>query len=57
MQEQRPACLVVDPVMVATSGASLLQPSAIRALRRDLLPLATLVTPNLDEAAMLLNRR
>ena len=45
----KPACLVVDPVMVATSGARLLQPSAIRALCRDLLPLATLITPNLDE--------
>ena len=56
LQDQRPACLVVDPVMVATSGARLLQPAAIRALCRDLLPLATLVTPNLDEAAMLLDR-
>lgn len=56
LQDQRPACLVVDPVMVATSGARLLQPAAIRALCRDLLPLATLVTPNVDEAAMLLNR-
>jgi hydroxymethylpyrimidine/phosphomethylpyrimidine kinase len=56
LRNQRSICLVVDPVMVATSGASLLQPSAIRALRRELLPLATLVTPNLDEAAMLLNR-
>jgi hydroxymethylpyrimidine/phosphomethylpyrimidine kinase len=51
-----PACLVVDPVMVATSGARLLQPSAINALRRHLLPLATLVTPNLDEATILLDR-
>lgn len=48
--------LVVDPVMVATSGARLLKPDAIRALRRDLLPLATLVTPNLDEASLLLER-
>lgn len=46
--------LIVDPVMVATSGARLLQPSAIRALGDDLLPLATLVTPNLDEAELLL---
>ena len=49
--------LVVDPVMVATSGAVLLKPSAIRALKTRLLPLATLVTPNLDEAQLLLNRR
>jgi hydroxymethylpyrimidine/phosphomethylpyrimidine kinase len=52
---RRPA-LVVDPVMVATSGAILLQPSAIRTLTRELFPLATLVTPNLHEAARLLGR-
>lgn len=45
--------LIVDPVMVATSGAMLLQPGAVRALRRFLLPRAHLVTPNLDEAAVL----
>lgn len=49
--------LVVDPVMVATSGSKLLQPSAIRALQRELLPLATLITPNLDEAAILTQHR
>jgi hydroxymethylpyrimidine/phosphomethylpyrimidine kinase len=49
--------LVVDPVMVATSGAVLLKPSAIRVLRERLLPRATLVTPNLDEAQLLLDRR
>lgn len=46
--------LIVDPVMVATSGAALLKPSAMRAVREELLPLATLVTPNLDEARLLL---
>ncbi len=45
--------LVVDPVMVATSGARLLKPSAIRALLDALLPLAAVVTPNLDEAEIL----
>ncbi len=49
--------LVVDPVMVATSGAVLLKPSAIHALKNRLLPLATLVTPNLDEAQLLLGRK
>lgn len=49
--------LVVDPVMVATSGAVLLKPSAIRALKKRLLPLATLVTPNLDEAQLLVGRK
>lgn len=50
---QRPP-LIVDPVMVATSGATLLKPAAIRALCDDLLPCAALVTPNLDEAQLLL---
>lgn len=45
--------LVVDPVMVATSGDRLLQPDAIAAMRDILLPLATVVTPNLQEAAVL----
>jgi hydroxymethylpyrimidine/phosphomethylpyrimidine kinase len=49
--------LVVDPVMVATSGARLLKPSAIAAMENDLLPLAALVTPNLDEAMLLLGRK
>lgn len=46
--------LVVDPVMVATSGDVLLAPDAIDALKRELLPLAALITPNLPEAARLL---
>jgi len=46
--------LVLDPVMVAKSGDSLLPDSAVIALRRDLLPLADLLTPNLPEAARLL---
>lgn len=45
--------LVVDPVMVAKSGAPLLHPEAVEALRRLLLPLAEVVTPNLPEAAAL----
>lgn len=45
--------LVVDPVMVATSGDSLLLNDAIEAYRTQLLPMATLITPNLDEAAVL----
>lgn len=46
--------LVVDPVMIASSGASLLDPEAVEAIIADLLPLATLVTPNLPEALVLL---
>jgi hydroxymethylpyrimidine/phosphomethylpyrimidine kinase len=45
--------LVVDPVMVATSGALLLKPDAVRTLKERLLPLATLVTPNVPEAKAL----
>jgi hydroxymethylpyrimidine/phosphomethylpyrimidine kinase len=54
-QKRRRPPLVVDPVMVATSGARLLKPAAMRALTERLLPLATLVTPNLDEAQLLLD--
>ncbi len=45
--------LVVDPVMVAKGGARLLNDVAVAALRRDLLPLATLLTPNVPEAEAL----
>jgi hydroxymethylpyrimidine/phosphomethylpyrimidine kinase len=48
--------LVVDPVMISTSGSRLLKPSAIKLLKSRLLPLATLVTPNLDEAKILTGR-
>lgn len=48
--------LIVDPVMVATSGSRLLKPAAIACLKNDLLPLAELVTPNLPEAEVLVDR-
>lgn len=48
--------LVVDPVMVASSGDPLLEPEAVRAYQERLFPLAALVTPNLDEACALLGR-
>jgi len=48
--------LVVDPVMVATSGDPLMQQAAVRTCARLLFPVATLLTPNLDEAAVLLGR-
>lgn len=47
---------VVDPVMLATSGARLLEDDALTALVTRLLPLATLITPNLPETAVLLGR-
>jgi hydroxymethylpyrimidine/phosphomethylpyrimidine kinase len=48
--------LVVDPVMVATSGQRLLTTEAEDVIRESLVPLAALVTPNLDEAAVLTGR-
>lgn len=48
--------IVIDPVMVATSGDKLLQDDAIDALKTYLLPMATVITPNLPEAGVLLGR-
>ena len=48
--------IVVDPVMVATSGSELLKTDAVSVLTRELLPLATLVTPNIPEAEVLSGR-
>jgi len=48
--------VVLDPVMVAQSGDKLLRQEAIAALKEELIPMATLVTPNLPEAAALLGR-
>lgn len=47
---------VVDPVMIATSGAKLLEEDAVEQLKRNLLPLAALITPNLPEAESLLGK-
>lgn len=52
-----PMPLVVDPVMVSSSGHSLLQPEAKLALINELLPRATLITPNLDEAEAIMGAR
>ena len=49
--------LVVDPVMIATSGANLLRSAALEALKDQLLPLAALVTPNLPETELLLGSK
>jgi hydroxymethylpyrimidine/phosphomethylpyrimidine kinase len=51
--EERPVPLVVDPVMVASSGARLLEEDAVAALVARIFPLATVVTPNLPEAQAL----
>jgi hydroxymethylpyrimidine/phosphomethylpyrimidine kinase len=54
---ERNVPLVVDPVMIATSGDRLLERAAIDAYKNELFPLATLITPNLDEAGLLLRTR
>jgi hydroxymethylpyrimidine/phosphomethylpyrimidine kinase len=56
IEQYRPPAVVLDPVMVATSGPRLLRDDALEALRSRLLPLASLLTPNAPEAAELLGR-
>lgn len=48
--------VVLDPVMLSTSGHRLLEEDAIEAMQRELLPLARIITPNLPEASLLLGR-
>lgn len=52
-----PAAVVLDPVLASSSGAALLSASGLRVLRKELLPLATVLTPNLPEAEILLEQR
>jgi hydroxymethylpyrimidine/phosphomethylpyrimidine kinase len=54
LEHYRPKHVVLDPVMVASSGAKLLADSALKALRERLIPLATVITPNIPEAELLL---
>ncbi|MCC6094924.1 MAG: bifunctional hydroxymethylpyrimidine kinase/phosphomethylpyrimidine kinase [Eubacterium sp.] len=53
LQKYRPAFVVVDPVMAATSGAKLISDDAVELLQSELMPRATLVTPNIPEAEVL----
>jgi hydroxymethylpyrimidine/phosphomethylpyrimidine kinase len=55
LERWSPAHVIVDPVMIATSGDRLLAQDAVESLRRVLIPRAHLITPNLPEAAALLN--
>jgi hydroxymethylpyrimidine/phosphomethylpyrimidine kinase len=55
LKQWSPKHVVLDPVMVATSGDRLLAGDAVEALRKVLVPLASIITPNLPEAAALLN--
>jgi hydroxymethylpyrimidine/phosphomethylpyrimidine kinase len=56
LRSQAPPAIVLDPVMIASSGAALLETEAVSALRQHLLPMASLLTPNLPEAEVLLGR-
>ncbi|WP_409332963.1 bifunctional hydroxymethylpyrimidine kinase/phosphomethylpyrimidine kinase [Trujillonella humicola] len=55
LAQRRPGPVVCDPVMVATSGDRLVGPEAVAAIRAELLPLTDLITPNVPEAAALLD--
>jgi hydroxymethylpyrimidine/phosphomethylpyrimidine kinase len=55
LERRRPPFVVLDPVLLATSGAPLLEAEAVELLRTRLLPLADCLTPNLAEAAALLD--
>lgn len=57
LKQHRVTTIVLDPVMVAQSGDNLLQEEAVAALKRALVPMATVVTPNLPEAEVLLGRK
>ena len=57
MMHWKPAHLVLDPVMIAKGGASLLEREAVSALREELVPVASMITPNLPEAGVLLDAR
>ena len=56
IQKYKPSHVVVDPVMVASSGDALIQEHAIEQLKIKLFPLADVITPNLHEASILLNK-
>jgi hydroxymethylpyrimidine/phosphomethylpyrimidine kinase len=53
LRPQKVVNLIVDPVMISKTGSSLLKTEAIEALKRDLVPLALVITPNIPEAAHL----
>lgn len=53
LKQYKAVNIVVDPVMVATSGARLISEDAIEVLKKELIPLATVVTPNIPEAEVL----
>jgi hydroxymethylpyrimidine/phosphomethylpyrimidine kinase len=56
IKEYKPPYVVVDPVMVATSGDILIHDNAIDKMKKDLFPVADIITPNISEASILLGR-
>lgn len=56
LEKYRPPYIVIDPVMVAKSGDALMAPEAVGVFREVMMPLATVLTPNIPEAAVLLGR-
>ena len=57
LRQYQPKHVVVDPVMVATSGARLIADDAVEVLQQELFPLATVLTPNIPEAEVLLGEK
>lgn len=57
LRKYAPEHVVFDPVMVSSSGRKLMSDEAIRAIQKELFPLTTLITPNLDEVAVLIGQR
>src|SRR3990167_4944860 len=55
LKEHKIKNIVLDPVMVAASGAKLLEDSAIESLKKELIPMALVITPNIPEAEVLVN--
>jgi hydroxymethylpyrimidine/phosphomethylpyrimidine kinase len=49
----KPSCVIVDPILKASSGANLIDKDGFKVLKQRILPLATAITPNVDEAAFL----
>lgn len=56
LRKYQPRYIVYDPVMVSTSGRKLMTEEAIEEIKKELLPLVTLITPNLDEASVLTHK-
>lgn len=57
LQQLKNTPIIIDPVMISTSGHVLLEKTAICKLKKNLFPLASLVTPNLSEAELLINKK